>query len=448
MKTKEGYSVLHIVASAERGTTEILKCLEQAGALPGETRDGWTVGFLAATAGHESMVEYIVSKPHTPPKEQAEILELCGSVLFDKNNLISSAMVMWKRAMAIRHQHDIVLKSEEILPPLKAYDYQQEAIMITDLTSLPEDRHHLEMHSLLIRERIIGERRSTAFYIRRRGLRYSSCQCYEWTMNLWLHALQMHKRIIKPGDPDIRAILLNCTNTFKDMIAHKYHPEMKAFFQWGLDDVIQSSPDSDHRCKMMAILLNFLGVWLGLDCEEMGDEWCTRTSLIQQLVQADICDAHGHSVLHLACSSTTAEGNYYKLCEFPNLDVVTSLLACGANPNKVNLSKEVPLHCLAKSARRSPSMANSIEPVLHRLVHYGAVMGCRDKLKRTPVDVLVDNNGEGDVSLVPPQTLETFWTVTHGALQLQSLAAAAVVDYGVIYEPILPLTMKRFVQLH
>lgn len=438
--------MLHIVASAERGTTEILKCLERAGAISEETHDGWTVGFLAATAGDQRMVEYIVNKLDTPHKDQAEILELCGSVMFDKNNSVSSALRMWQRAMAIRCQYDILLTSNEVLPPIKAYDNKQEALTPDDLAVLDHDRHSLEMHSLLVRERIIGERRSTAFYIRRRGLRYSSSRCYEWTMNLWLHALQMHRRIIKPGDPDIRAILLNCTNTFKDMISHKYHPAMKAFFQWGLDDVIQSPPDSEHRSKMMAILLNFLGIWLDIDCEKMGSEWCERASLISQLIHADIRDPHGHSVLHLACCNTTAEGNYYKLCEFPHLGVIAILLSCGADPNAVNSRKEVPLHCLAKSARFAPSLASSIESILHRLVENRAMMSCRDRQKQTPLGVLVDTEGEGD--LVPSQTISVFRTVAHRTLRLQTLAACAVVDYGIVYEHILPTSIKRFVQLH
>ena len=441
------YSVLHIVASAERGTTEILKCLERAGARPELTHDGWTVGFLAATAGHESMVEYIVHKPETPIRERAEILELCGSVLFDKSNLVSSAMQMWQRAMAIRCEHNLLLTLDQVLAPMKAYDYKQEALTPSDLVALQSDRHSLEMHSLLARERIIGERRSTAFYIRRRGLRYSSARCYEWTMNLWLHALEMHKRIVKPGDPDLRAILLNCTNTFKDMIAHKYHPSMKVFFKWGLDDVIQSQPETEHRSKMMSILLNFLGVWLDTDCNELGSEWCERAALIKRLVEADIRDRQGHSFLHLACSNTTAEGNYYKLCEFPNLGVVSSLLQCGADPNVINLSKETPLHCFAKSLQFSGTLENTVDCILSQLVSFGAMTSCRDKEKRTALSVLLDS--EGDVgNLVSSHIVVAFRSISHQALCLQSLAASAIVDYGISYEFVLPVGLKQYVDLH
>ena len=447
------YSALHIVASSDKGTVEILKLLEKAGSRVETTPDGWTVGFLAATAGHNAIVDYVINKHDLTSKERAEILELYGSVLFDKNGDRTSAMSAWKRAMAIRIEHDIVLKKTDVIRPLAVYNRHQEAITPDELGSVECDvtNDSLEMHSLLVRERIIGARRSTAYYIRRRGLKYSATGSYARTMDLWTHALAMHRKIIKPEDPDVKAILINCVHTFRQMIDNAFYPRLDDFFAWGLDEMLRSKSGGVHQTKLLVILLNFVAIWMKIDYVEFDDEWRSRMALIVRLVRSGVVTAVTRSSpLHVACNQATSQGLGYVLTRMPNRRLIRVLLQCSADCLAVDRDRNTPLHILIHSMVISEAFLKMKDSVFYEstrmLIEAGASVNCRNSSKQRPVD-LIFSQGTDVLTKSYPATIDTVVKRSLSGISLRSLAACAVVDYD-LETTDLPAKLRAFVNLH
>eukprot|EP00118_Oscarella_pearsei_P004682 m.20411 g.20411 ORF g.20411 m.20411 type:complete len:647 (+) comp28012_c0_seq1:36-1976(+) len=451
LKTKEGYSVLHIVASAENSTVEIYKLLEEAGATGEITPDGWATGFLAATAGHKPIVDYIIAKGIVSSKQQAEMLELYGSVIFDKNAQQHVALLAWSNAMGIRIKHGLLLKPDEIISPLPAYDNIQEAVSPAELASLAEDTSRLEMHSLLVRERVIGKRRSTAYYIRRRGLKYAALGLFQRTVDLWTRALEMHREIIKPNDPDVKAILVNCVHTFKEMIFNGFVPTVHCFFAWGLEEMLKATPKSSHQTKLLTILLNFISVWMGLDYEEYSEDWQSRMSLIYRFTQSGVIAADESSPLHLACKSTTSQGLGYVLCRTPCHKLVKVLLQCSAKCNTTDADMNTPLLVLVMS------MVNDVMPdsrkedasvcsIVDMLMEAGTCVNSRNASKKKAIDLIFDKGFDVLCGSFPLST-ENILKSSRSGISLQALAACSVVDNN-LETTALSAKLKTFVSLH
>ena len=264
------------------------------------TPDGWTVGFLAATAGRSAIVDYVMNKHDLTSKERAEILELYCSVLFDKNGDRTSAMSAWKRAMAIRIEHDIFLKKK------------RRHTAASRLQSTPGSDHSRRTRLRRMRRggRFVGDAfasRSRAHH-RRASLdgvlhptsrlevqRDGIVRAYDGPVDARArHASKDHqtRRYRRQSDTD-------------QLRAHVSADDRQRFLS-ASRRLFRLGSRQDVVTKLLVILLNFVVTWMKIDYVEFDDEWQSRMALIVRLVRSGVVTAVARSSpLHVAGGSAT-----------------------------------------------------------------------------------------------------------------------------------------------
>ena len=158
-------------------------------------------------------------------------------------------------------------------------------------------------------------------------------------------------------------------------------------------------------------------------------------SLISNLVRYNPCSATtGDTLLHLCVSrlntiksSYFAEDNQVNQVVFPDLEVTTVLLQCGARVRACNKSRSTPLHVAS-----IPYNFNSA--LVQLLLDHGAHLDQANKRGERP-SLTLGKNTRNTVNLLNYTTL-------------RCLAAVVVCNNKIPYRGQVPSTLESFVMLH
>ncbi|KAK6195353.1 hypothetical protein SNE40_000803 [Patella caerulea] len=316
----------------------------------------------AALRGHVDIMQYLLPF-YVDFEKRIHAFELLGANLIDDKHDIVGGIKMWKKAMQLRYSdpNNIVYK-KVCDKPNPAYGNVLEAKDLQELETIVYDPESIYMQSLLIRERILGSsHKDTTYGLMYRGAVYADTQNYQKCVDLWKYALQLR------GGKDIHSH--ECLLTLQALA--------KLF--WEMDSEVQDNPGInrihfDDAVQVFAILVHYIKTteepttgsrrYLHLNHEQeplilmklslqlinllqkqkpTGDNLSRFVQLVRELINMNLRDCHQKTLLHLALhkSTSTICGEPYS--EMPTLETVKVLLACGADPEALDVEKNTVL---------------------------------------------------------------------------------------------------------
>ena len=455
MASRDGFTAVHICAASERGNCSGLRSLYNAGAKLNRTPDGWSVIRLAAATGNESMVTWLRQHDASDMQEVIVSLEVLGATMLDKRNSPDQAMLYWTEALRLRVKHNMRLSESDVIPASRTFEMRTEALTEDDFDRLESDQSWMDMHSLLVRERVLGQSRPTAYYIRRRGMRYLASQRFDRCCELWLHALEMHKNVFRNGDREILQVLHNCVFVFRDMTGSGYKPPVEPFLRWVLAEAKTGAfTEAVDRSSLYQFGLHLLLLWEAQAAEGDAGEYDTVVEVARSLVKC--AWQQSVSLLHLAVNVRTqfAVGNMPLIVDlggldcphFPSASLARLLLRCGVPPDVFGDEHRTPLQTLFACAVRAPFPA--VDDVLEtakvlldggaHLDAHGPTGHCTFHL----VETRADNHNHF-------KTYLNFLKLQQSRhISLKCLAARSVVVNRLPFRNVVPNDVIAFIELH
>jgi ankyrin repeat protein len=453
-----GNTALH--DCAESGSLEILKILLSCKAQMAKDSYGMTPLLAASVTGHTNVVEYLISRTQCCREEKVDALELLGATYVDKKRDMLGALQYWRRAMDERYaDKSKIIRKPTLESSIAAYEGAKEFQTHTELLDVISDPDNMRMQALLVRERILGPAHpDTSYYIRYRGAVYADMGNFERCITLWMYALEMQQKNLEPLNPMTQSSFLSFAELFSFMMtsASRQRPTMPISFfdmmvvlnkatdelQKGLQALAKSPPktekDSSHFNRLLVILMHLLAL-MCRSCAEGGPDDPPKTRMsteqeldfkkkIYQLVHLNPCGSKGHSLLHLACSAETSSVGRYPVCPFPCLEVAELLIEVGASVNANDIENNTPLHT---AALNKPCKVE----IMKLLLDKGAHLDACNLDHKTPMQ-LMRNTTIYDV--VSPLKY----------INLQCMAASAIIKHAIPYKGHVPKKLETFVQLH
>lgn len=386
----------------------------------------------------------------------ANAYELLGSTFLDEHNDVSSALMHWRKAQAIREKNPACKLEKRSPAPLRAaYRYHREYGTMEELEELATDLDSVRMQSLLITERILGpHHKDTVFRLMFRGASYADVMRFQRCIDLWRRVLEVRveRDTILYADTSFTAqavvrFLVDYNERHIPAHNRNYNHEQRmedvlAAFK-SLTNNIQEArqlltirPQNKRQMDNFDKILKCITylIFLMLQLVRTDQQMVVVTKLITDLIRINPRSATTEdTLLHLCVSKLNVIKSGYFLDEepleiFPRMNVIHFLLKCGANINARNDSKSTPLHVAT--------------------VPYN----CNNWL----VQLLLDNgahldqpNASGEMPL--HKVNESPFNLDLRILQyvnLKCLCARAVATYKIPYKNQIPKTVEDFVEAH
>ena len=427
---------------AEEGHLDIIKLLLILEARIHVDNNGMTPLLVASVRGHLHIVEHIITQEELVTKqERIDALELLGATFVDKKQDLIGAATLWKWAMEERYEVPVIPKTTR-KSPCVAYNNQLEVETVIEMEQMSTEPDSMWMQALLVRERILGiEHPETCRYIRERGKVYAVKGNYNRCISLWMYALDIQQKYLKPLDSITQQLLGDFTILFYKMT----------------DGELQ-----EHFCDIMMVLTRAVkevqagrgGALAGRINRAIFRVLllvCRLTKLIPYLEKEQVFEVKkavhffvivgvkgylGASPLHLACSKSPATIRVFHLNHFPSIPTINLLLECGAPVDDMDNDGNTALHT---AALIKPVEVGVIKSLLQNGAHFDFV----NNQKKTFYDLLQ----EGSLLIVDQIKVQHEITKLPEHLSLKCLAARMVRKHDLKLDS-LPLTLKDFVLKH
>lgn len=305
--------------AVKEGRIDSVRLLLQNGAnVHIKNENGDDVLRTAALRCQVDIVELIHKEAETSDSEYAEALDLLGAQLMDENHDLSTAMLIWGKAIDYRKDHD--LKFVKPKEPIPAYNYAEGVENRQDLDNLLESPDKLYMQALLLRQEILGPRhRDTLFGLMYRGAVYADNRNFEQCVRIWLHGLKLRKE---------------CSNSFHEC-AFALQALTKLF--WEMNDKI----DQKNLREVIDIAIDQMKL---SSSKENGDIIIKLLTHQLILVKEDtlkeilkpICNykrSSGLSLVHCVINSQCSNVADEFFSVLPNCSLLKSLVYSGADCN-------------------------------------------------------------------------------------------------------------------
>ncbi|KAB7499268.1 Protein fem-1-like protein C [Armadillidium nasatum] len=490
-KSVKGNTALH--DCAESGSLNIMKLLLDNGAKMDVDSYGMTPLLAAAVTGHTHIVEYLISRDDlVTRKDKIDALELLGATYVDKKRDMLGALKFWKLAMMERYEDGkMIFRKPKQLSPVSAYENAVEVETLHQLDEIISDPDEMRMQALLVRERILGPAHpDTSYYIRYRGAVYADTGNFSRCITLWMYALEMQQKILEPLSPMTQSSFVSFAELFSFMMKEAHNKsipvppvnfcDIMRVFQKCLREIevgmghlnkfscmstknTSTSNTSNTSLKSRSNTSNnaitnstsnssnnysngerdttyfhrTLVITLHLIClinKMVGSlskiQSHTLRCAVHRFIRLSPTGTSGVSPLHLACSRDTESSvGRFAICMFPNLDVVSLLLECGADPNARDIVGNTPLHTLANNKQCRRDIAQC-------LLDGGSHLDSLNRDKQT-FESTRSSKGQPIHQIINPLHYTS----------LQCLSAKVIQNYKIPYSNLPPL-LSKFVSQH
>ncbi|XP_033113484.1 protein fem-1 homolog C-like [Anneissia japonica] len=442
-KSVKGNTALH--DCAESGSLEIMKLLFLRYHAKME-KDAYNMTPLlaAAVAGHRNIVDFLVLRYEICKHEKINALELMGATYIDKKRDVLQALKYWNRAMEERYKdpRKVVRKSKpaELIP---AYEYAVEAESAEELENIVSDVDVMRMQALLIRERILGPAHpDTTYYIRYRGAVYADSGNFDRCIQLWMYALDMQQRVLEPLNPMTQSSLLSFAELFSYMMSERNGQrvysnlsfvDMKTVYLKGVAEIERAMSLSKpmplqekdmlnfNRC--LQILMHLMNLVAKLDCTPDHAQIIKRATY--KLLKLHPRGMHGYTPLHLAVDKETSAVGRYPVCCFPDKNVVSLLIDCGADANAIDINRNTPLHIAATCLKDNCE-------VMTFLIESGSHIDSCNSDNKTALELV-----KGACDICPMNYIT-----------LKCLSAKIIIQHNIPYRGHIPCRLEAFIEAH
>ncbi|XP_071953001.1 protein fem-1 homolog C-like [Antedon mediterranea] len=444
-KSVKGNTALH--DCAESGSLEIMKLLFlKYHAKMENDAYNMTPLLAAAVAGHRNIVDFLVLRYEIDKLEKIDALELMGATYIDKKRDVLQALKYWNRAMEERYKdpRKVVKKSrpDDLIP---AYEYAIEAESADELENIVSDVDLMRMQALLIRERILGPAHpDTTYYIRYRGAVYADSGNFDRCIQLWMYALDMQQSVLEPLNPMTQSSLLSFAELFSYMMSERNGQrvysnlsfvDMKTVYLKGVKEIERAitvvgkpmpltEKDMMNFNRCLQILMHLMNLVAKLECKPEDAQVIKRATY--KLLKINPKGMNGYEPLHLAVDKDTSAVGRYPVCCFPDKNVVSLLIDCGADLNAVDVNRNTPLHIAAMSLKD-----NCIE-VMKFLIESGTHIDSRNSNNKTALELV-----EGTCDICPMNYVT-----------LKCLAAKVILQHNILYKGHVPCKLEGFIESH
>ncbi|XP_033634894.1 protein fem-1 homolog C-like [Asterias rubens] len=447
-KSIRGNTALH--DCAESGSLDIMKLLLKHNALMDVDAYNMTPLKAAAVAGHNNIVDYLVTRSNIPKAEKVDALELAGATAVDKKRDMHQALRYWQRALDERNCDPANVIKKPPTKAIPAYECSVEVNCAKDLENMVGDPDEMRMQALLIRERILGPTHpDTTYYIRYRGAVYADSGSFERCILLWMYALDMQQKALEPLNPMTQSSLLSFAELFAYMLSDRNGERVCNNLEYNTVSVVYLKGISEIKRGMEAAVIgpmaekeavNFnraLLIMMHLMCliaklQGSEDEEEEVRQATYRFLKLKPTGSKGATPLHFAVEETTSSVGRYPVCKFPDKRVLGLLLKCGAEVNAVDAHGNASLHVAARSSSDSLVKHDRGE-IMRLLLNHGAHIDSRNQDGKTFLDLMGDDLC--DVSQINYTTL-------------QCLAARTIMKHKIRFKGIIPQRLEEFVKVH
>ncbi|XP_050427498.1 protein fem-1 homolog B-like [Adelges cooleyi] len=457
-QTNCGATAMHFAAQADH--VKIVELLLAHNAKHLKNEHSLTPILVAAERTHIVLVYYLLDALSLSREEKIEAEELLGaSFLNDKDNYDNHlGYTILLHSMEMRYNAEPIVP-KRVYKCVEAYGNRIECQTVEDLMSIKEDSEPLHYESLIIRERILGEKNPDLLQsIIYRGAVYADAFNFTPCIRLWLHAM----RIAQDNQTSTHKDLLRFAQVFCQMIKAKSPIEMSDLkkvlgatteeLKRNQKKLSSKSPEEDNgtatETEYYANILSTLGlinVTSFVLAQNVGVEDPLKGEVLKIIVEINklkVKTTKGETLLHLCLNYDTNVDNLFTngICCFPNYPTMKLLIYCGADVNAIDNNRNTPLHYIDKFISDFP--------------HIPHTNNCLDT-KRMVMELLdsdahtdfVNNRG------VCPHTgfLSTVFNLTNNnPMSLKCLAARCVRRNiaKVNYHNQLPSELEEFTNLH
>ncbi|XP_064110403.1 protein fem-1 homolog A-like [Macrobrachium nipponense] len=346
--------------------------------------------------------------------EKIEALELLGASVLDKIRDAVGAVEYWKSALSLRYVDGTLMypkPDHHLSCPL--CDEFGEFTTVQQLEAIENNNNAVYVQSLLVRERILGtDDAGTMRSFRSTGLDYARCGDLKWCINLWLHAISMQQLQLKPLDPSrlfhlqsfvsLFAVVTNSNHTrkwnckpsiyFEDlMFAFEVCTGEMAMVTYNILNetcICERKKHDSHLDQIIVVVMHLLVSLTRLQTEFWAIQWCKVKISVSRLVNMDLRDSTGSTLLHLACSLGVRDiGNLLlPISASLRTEIVDLLLETGSDPCARDHAGNTPLHILAWNEDFSESTVGALlsaganlDDVNSRGETFGSLMASREQ---------------------------------------------------------------------
>ncbi|KAI1705086.1 ankyrin repeats (many copies) domain-containing protein [Ditylenchus destructor] len=200
----KGATALHF--AVWNGNLELVKCLIEAGAKQIPEDDGLIPIICAAKKGNGQIVSF--ASKHVDAQDEHDAWKLLGATIIEEENDVSTALNYWRSAFLNQKVLEGIRSGEIcssfVWNPARRQAYGpdiSEIESVEDVDRLAENSDAIYMQALLIRERILGGKRTDGWFYRailRRGSYFCDTGRWNRACDLWFHAIQLAQHYDSP----------------------------------------------------------------------------------------------------------------------------------------------------------------------------------------------------------------------------------------------------------
>ena len=357
-------------------------------------------------AAYSGQIDCVNSSYWNDDKEsEIDAVELLASYFAnDKEYNLDLAFECMMRALELRYSDSDNIISKEVLPPIAAYDNLVEFQTVEELASIQDDVRAVQMHGLIMRERILGQNHpGFSHAIMYRGAVFADDDQIEDALKLWSYALSVeanNKRVIYPIMTKIMSLILKMYYRQLSLKFMDISPMIETCINVlsHIDDSIMTTCDEStkttfetEKSSALRYVVQLLQIASIIDIKPNEDIQLQK--LIYQLVKLKKTSTIGNTVLHLAMVEIPhSKRQDYRGVHALSKRLVDSLIKCGVDVNAQNDQGTLALHyIMSKDATgRSATLFSPrqlVREIVDLLVTNGAHVDGADNRAHTPIDM-------------------------------------------------------------
>jgi len=178
---------------------------------------GDNAALTAALYGQKVILDYLIDNTIISKNDVIQCYEVFGSTLVEDFNDLAGALAIWKKTFSLRQSGPKRFISK-CLPEKVSNTFLnvKEADSASEYEALsPSVPDPIYMHSLMIRDRVLGPaHKETIYGLRYRGAVYADKGLYQRCVDLWKHAYIAQRQFLRASDSDV----ITCVTHFTEVM--------------------------------------------------------------------------------------------------------------------------------------------------------------------------------------------------------------------------------------
>ena len=434
LQDKNGDTALHY---AVRGySREVVTHLVTLGASHMCNNQGLTPLLIASDKGCSEVVEYLIKRPEITKEQRIDALELLGASIVIMHPCVFDSHEKGFKYIRLGMEERFSDPSHPLLKQPMEPAERKECQTLEELAQIEGDRNAVVIESVIIKERIIGNKSPELRFYVTFTARLGENLDFSTHAELYRHAVKMtqsinqsavnelygmsrmlHKEFMRSGQPKAR----NHVVELLELTILEYETQHKVTYlptYNEYEDSLSKLFDISMKLVLFIAKVKF--------CGESKTSYLS--TLLRKLCRKDPQDRLGNRLLHKVIEDHMDDEVYS--C----LDTVKLLVNSGFNVNAMNNKGSTPLH-IAATFKPSEDKICLLTEVLQVLVDGGAHHDFVNFYGKTPNDMA--KTDEAHLILSESRNLE-----------LQCISARAVRKYRIPYVGVVPVILEKYIRRH